>query len=118
MRTCFVKSCSKFCAIAFIDFLRGHLDGDGTIRTYPDPVYPNAQRLYVSFCSASLPHLEWLQSRIHALVSVRGFTQEWDREFALTYAKRESIALLRAIFYAPDLPCLERKRRIAEAFLE
>ncbi|MDE3089655.1 MAG: hypothetical protein KGJ80_09790, partial [Chloroflexota bacterium] len=33
----------------FFNFLRGHLDGDGTIKTFPDPVYPNAQRLYVSF---------------------------------------------------------------------
>ena len=102
----------------FFDFLRGHLDGDGTIKTFPDPVYPNAQRLYVSFFCASLPHLEWLRGRLEALLGVEGFIQEGRREFSLTYAKQESQLLLSALYYDSVLPCLDRKRRIAEAFLE
>jgi len=51
----------------FPDFLRGHLDGDGSIVAYidrfqtrlkPEYVY---QRLYVRFLSASRPHIQWLQ---------------------------------------------------------
>ena len=101
----------------FFDFLRGHLDGDGTIKVYPDPIYPNAQRLYVSFCSASRSHLEWLQSRIEYLLGIDGFLQVWNREFALTFAKQDSIRLLRALYYAPNLPCLKRKYNRAEKFL-
>ncbi|MBI3536184.1 MAG: hypothetical protein HY070_01275 [Chloroflexi bacterium] len=101
----------------FFDFLRGHLDGDGTTRKYPDPVYPKAQRLYVSFISASRPHLEWLQSRIKELLGLTGFLQERSRSFELTYAKQESILLLRVMYYSTDIPCLERKRRIVKEFL-
>ncbi|MBI3914712.1 MAG: hypothetical protein HY327_11085 [Chloroflexi bacterium] len=100
----------------FFDFLRGHLDGDGTIRKYPDPVYPKAQRLYVSFISASYQHLVWLQSRIETLLGLTGFLQEQTRSFELTYAKQESMLLLRMMYYSTDLPCLERKRRIVQEF--
>ncbi|MBI5649428.1 MAG: hypothetical protein HZC40_03110 [Chloroflexi bacterium] len=101
----------------FFDFLRGHLDGDGTIKSYPDPVYPNSQRLYVAFHSASLSHLEWLQQRIRSLLELKGFTQKLTGEYALTYAKQESIQLLRSLYYRNDLPCLDRKRKIAEPYL-
>ena len=37
----------------FSDFLRGHLDGDGTIRAYNDYAFPKSKRLYVNFLSAS-----------------------------------------------------------------
>lgn len=42
----------------FFDFLRGHLDGDGSIRNYQNPVYPNSERLYIRFCSASPKHIQ------------------------------------------------------------
>ncbi len=32
----------------FFDFLRGHLDGDRSIKRYNDPVYPKSIRLYVT----------------------------------------------------------------------
>ena len=101
----------------FLDFLRGHLDGDGTIRNFPDPVYPNSQRLYVSFCSASRKHLEWLQARIVKLLGIDGFLQDGNHEFTLTFAKQDSIRLLRAIYPASDVPCLKRKYNRAEKFL-
>jgi hypothetical protein len=35
----------------------------------------------------------------------------------LRYAKQESICVLRAIYYAPEVCCLSRKRVSAERFL-
>ena len=40
-----LKIPSKF----FFDFLRGHLDGDGDIRRYQDPIFPNSERIYIRF---------------------------------------------------------------------
>ncbi|MBI5034556.1 MAG: hypothetical protein HZB51_28875 [Chloroflexi bacterium] len=101
----------------FFDFLRGHLDGDGTIIKYSDPVYPNAQRLYVSFISASLAHVEWIQTRVRVLSELNGYIQNGSRVFKLAYAKHESIQLLRLLYLTPNVPCLRRKREIAEEFL-
>ena len=100
------------------DFLRGHLDGDGCIRVYQDPVYPNSQRLYTNFVSASLPHIHWLQKRISFLLKIKGYICQHARgTFELTYAKNESRTLLNAIYYNKSLPCLRRKRKLAELFL-
>jgi hypothetical protein len=101
----------------FFDFLRGHLDGDGCIRKYQDPVYQNSQRLYVSFCSASLVHLKWLQSTINKLLTIKGFIRKNLRVYYLTYAKNDSIKLLKSLYYSNDLPCLKRKFVIAHSFL-
>jgi len=35
----------------------------------------------------------------------------------LHFAKKDAVALLRWIYYAPDVPCLSRKHAIAEPFL-
>lgn len=113
----------------FRDFLRGHLDGDGTITTYTDryntkvkPEYVY-QRLYLRFLSASRAHIEWLQERIKALLGVDGYVTSRKGTLArvpvygLHFAKKDAIALLRWMYYAPDVPCLARKRAIAEPFL-
>ena len=102
----------------FPDFLRGHLDGDGCIQAYQDSVYPNSQRLYTRFISASLPHSLWLQKRIFSLLRIKGYMRRHARgTFELTYAKNESKILLDAIYYNKFLPCLKRKHKIAEPFL-
>ncbi len=113
----------------FPDFLRGHLDGDGSILAYADryntrlkPEYVY-QRLYVRFLSASRPHIEWLQTSITRLLGVDGYVTERRGPGAtvplcrLSFAKKDAIALLRWIYYAPGVPCLARKRAIAEPFL-
>ena len=101
----------------FFGFLRGHLDGDGTIRNFADPVYRNAQRLYVVFYSASRAHLEWLQQTTERLAEIHGFIENGKRAHRLTYAKTESLTLLRRIYPNIDVPCLKRKRDLAEPFL-
>jgi hypothetical protein len=112
----------------FRDFLRGCIDGDGSIVTYTDhyhvtknPAYIYT-RVYVSLVSASPPFIEWVRAsllRLHQLsgdVSIRKSERHHDI-WCLRYAKRESLALLRWIYYAPDVTCLQRKRDLAEPFL-
>lgn len=61
------------------DFLRGCLDGDGTIRAYKDPIYPNSQRLYTIFYSGSRPFLEWIQQRVQVQFGLAGYINPGKR---------------------------------------
>jgi len=101
----------------FFDFLRGHLDGDGTIKKYYDPDYPNSLRLYVTFLSASLPHLAWLASTIKRLIGIKGFMMKPPRAYSLTFSKLDSIKLLGYLYPREGVPCLKRKFAKAEEFI-
>jgi len=98
-------------------FLRGHLDGDGSIRKYYDPVYPKSLRLYVSFMSASLPHLLWIKEKIAKLLSINGFIRKEPKVYELTYSKKNSIKLLSYLYPSENIPKLERKFLIAKEFI-
>jgi hypothetical protein len=112
----------------FPDFLRGCIDGDGSIVTYRD--HYNARkspkyvydRFYVSVVSASRPFLEWMRCSVKRLrglsghLTVRRIPQHHDL-WCLRYAKRESVSLLRWVYYAPDVPALRRKRERADRAL-
>ena len=112
----------------FRDFLRGCIDGDGSITTYTDrynvfkrPTYIYT-RLFVKIVSASPRFVEWLRTTVRRLhgptghVTIRRSPGRSDL-WCLKYAKGESLSILRWMYYAPDVPCLLRKREIAEAFL-
>jgi len=101
----------------FADFLRGHLDGDGTIRSYNDPVYRNSRRLYITFLSASEKHVRWLQSQIKKFYGIAGRIRPAIRVWILVYAKNASKSLLHIVYYKRNLPCLPRKRDIVEDYL-
>ena len=115
----------------FLDFLRGHLDGDGSIctledrwNTFKSPKYVY-DRLWICFISASKNHIFWLRENIIKLCGVKGHT--WERKpkrpdqntsmWGIKFAKKESIKLLNQMYYKSNLPCLKRKRKIAEKFL-
>ena len=110
----------------FRDFLRGHLDGDGSIVVYQDNYnsYKNKKytntRIYTKFISASQPHILWLHKMIRTCTSVKGTLQHKEskkydtRMWAIHFAKYESLKLLKWLYYRPDLPTLNRKRAIAE----
>lgn len=100
------------------DFLRGHLDGDGCVRVYPDPVYPNSLRLYLKFISASMAHIKWLQERITQLWGIKGYVQpSGGGTYELIYAKHSALLLLPRLYYNKFVPCLERKHKLVKPFL-
>ena len=101
----------------FFDFLRGVLDGDGYIAKFQDSVYPNSQRLYIKFSSASLKHLKWLQKRIKYLLNINGYIQKGTRTYVLIYAKKESLVMLPFLYPKRKIPCLQRKYEIVEPIL-
>ena len=110
----------------FRDFLRGHLDGDGSVWTYKDyyNTFKNQKyvynRLWIRFISASGIHIKWLAGTIQKLLPVKGHiferkpqkrlkskmnqtTSIWEVKFA----KKESLKLLQWIYYKSNLPCLK-----------
>lgn len=115
----------------FRDFLRGHLDGDGSVigyidryNTYKNPKYVYT-RIWLKFISASETHAHWLQSQILGLFGLEGHLWE-DKKirpgktttmWSLKFGKKESMALLNCMYYTSDLPCLNRKRKKVEKLL-
>ncbi|MBM3272668.1 hypothetical protein FJY94_05370 [Candidatus Kaiserbacteria bacterium] len=95
----------------FRDFLRGYFDGDGSSYSYQDPVFPNSFRFCISFTSASPRFVSWLQDRIAEDVGVRGFVSKNSNTpyVQLKFAKADSVRLSAYMYYADDLPRLERK---------
>ena len=89
----------------FRDFLRGHLDGDGSIFTYRDQynMYKGKQyintRIYTRFISASEKHIQWLHAMIKKCSPVQGAllsrppTANSVRMWEVEIAKYESLPL-------------------------
>jgi hypothetical protein len=110
------------------DFLRGCIDGDGSIVTYTDRyntfkkstyVYT---RVYLSLVSASPRFVEWLRETLRRLTGVSGHVGLRRSEgrsdlWRLRYAKGEALRLLRWMYYSPEVPCLRRKYDITAPFL-
>jgi len=112
----------------FADFVRGCIDGDGSILVYTDRYHSakNAryvyERLYVSLVSGSRPFVEWIQATVSRLVGVSAAIHDSRRQgrrpiFVLRYSKAESMRLLAWMYYSTNVPCLTRKRIQAEPFL-
>ena len=112
----------------FADFFRGCVDGDGSVVVYEDRYHaPKKEhyvytRLYVTLASASEPFVVWIRATIRELIGIRGAIGVQRRPgraplWRLRYAKRESLLLLRWMYYSPDVPFLSRKRARAESFL-
>lgn len=111
----------------FADFLRGCIDGDGSIVSYTDTYHARTdpryvyRRLYVSLVSGSDAFLVWIRTTLQRLIGVRGSLRPVRPRpgrgpgalgcAVLRYAKRESLVLLNWIYHNDaDLPCLARKR--------
>lgn len=115
----------------FSDFLRGHLDGDGSIIYYKDRynTYLNPKyiydRLFVYFISASKNHILWLRNLIYKLKEVKGSFQQLKNKtqkgknynYRIKFSTKEAKIILNWIYYRNSLPCLLRKYQIAKPFL-
>lgn len=103
------------------DFLRGHLDGDGTFYSYYDPRWKSSFMFYTVFISASKEHLDWIRNVLLKKLKIKGhMTRNGNRAtHHLKYAKSESMELLQKIYYNSDAVCLKRKRlKIEKALRE
>jgi hypothetical protein len=103
----------------FFDFLRGHFDGDGTFYSYWDPRWRSSFMFYTEFLSASEKHIIWLRKTIDSFLHIHGHLNKSKRVgsvFQLKYAKKESLKLLKRMYYNKNVICLKRKKdKIAKA---
>ncbi len=112
----------------FRDFLRGCVDGDGSIVLYVDrhnawknPAYVY-DRIFVSLVSASPTFLQWIRGETLRLRGISGHLTVTHAEgrrdmWRLRYGKKDSVAILKWMYHAPDVPSLRRKRERAERAL-
>lgn len=114
----------------FADFFRGCIDGDGSIITYTDRYHAMKnpryvyERLYVRIVSASYAFVTWLRTVVHEITGANGdltvrrpLHPHHHPIWSLRYAKKESLQIVGWMYYERDIPCLDRKRAIAERFL-
>ncbi len=98
----------------FPDFLRGVIDGDGSIRSWVHPSNHSEQwslRVY----SASPAFIQWLQRMIEKIFFVKGQIHDnKSRSFVLKYGKLAAKRILDGCYYEGCLS-LDRKARLAEA---
>jgi intein-encoded DNA endonuclease-like protein len=106
----------KIPAKYFMDFLRGCLDGDGSFYSYFDPRWKSSFMFYLVFSSASREHLNWLRSEIFHRFEIKGHmtTDRERRMYQLKYAKRESLKIIKNMYYSDSIICLSRKREKIE----
>ncbi len=95
----------------FFDFLRGHFDGDGTFYSYWDPRWRSSYMFYTVFISASKTHIDWLQNKIFRFLKIKGhITKDGAKiTYHLKYAKKDSLKILRKLYYTDKVICLKRK---------
>ena len=96
----------------FFDFLRGSFDGDGCFYSYWDPRWKSSHVFYLEFISASKGHVDWLRAKIKNHLKIKGhITQNGAKTiFQLKYAKKESVAIIKKMYYNADVVCLYRKK--------
>ena len=102
----------------FWDFLRGCIDGDGSIGVFqhPESIHPQLRiRLY----SGSPKFLSWVKNTIRQNSDLKGGWIEdarRTRAYKLVFAKEDSVKLLRLIYRNANY-YLSRKYKKAENFL-
>ncbi len=96
----------------FFDFLRGAFDGDGTFYSYWDPRWRSSFMFYTVFISASRSHIDWIRQELHTRLGIAGHVAHDGKKitYQLKYAKRESLKVLRRMYYNDAVVCLTRKR--------
>ena len=104
----------------FFDFLRGSFDGDGSFYSYWDKRWASSFLFYLSFISASLDHIKWLQEKIKNLAGLHGHAGKkmYDNSaYQLKYAKTEARVLIKKMYHSTNVPKLERKYKKVYAVL-
>lgn len=97
----------------FFDFLRGCFDGDGCFYSYWDKRWRSSHMFYLTFGSASQAHVLWLKEKIHNNLLTVGHISKAKRKgsiYNLRYAKKETLVILKKMYYNPKVVCLYRKK--------
>lgn len=96
----------------FFDFLRGCYDGDGSSYSYFDPRWRSSFMYYTTFASGSMPFLEWLRKEIFNRLGIKGHLTATKRKSCnqLKYAKKDSMILLKSMYYNNVESFLVRKK--------
>lgn len=103
-------------SLLFADFLRGVWDGDGCITAFRHPESYRLQwRMHVT--SGSGAFLGWLRYEIETRYGLTGTIFPNVRAQQLVYYKHQGARLIGMMYYGPDVVCLTRKRKKAEALL-
>ena len=100
----------------YADFIRGCIDGDGSIRTFKHPESRNLQ-LRVSLCSASEKFLLWIKEELSGRCGVTGYIMNCNNCFQLVYAMNDSKIIINTIYYPGFRHCLNRKYKKAEPYM-
>ncbi|MEX0917785.1 MAG: LAGLIDADG family homing endonuclease [Candidatus Paceibacterota bacterium] len=103
----------------FPDFLRGCIDGDGSISTFSHPESKYSQ-LRVRLASASPKFLKWVHVEISRCMRTNGgwvYTDSKKSVATLTYATADSVKILTAIYRSSTCDCLHRKKKTATKYL-
>ena len=91
----------------FYDFLRGCIDGDGSIGSFAHPE-SRLPQFKVRLVSASKLFLEWIRSEV-VNDNIKSFFIFGRGVYTLVFAKRASTKLLNLVYYAGSPKSLERK---------
>lgn len=101
----------------FADFLRGLLDGDGSISLSKHPESKFLQ-VKIRFASGSKNFLVWLMKNIKNETTVTGgFLVSVSRCWQLVYGKNDSQKLIRYMYSKDNIICLSRKKATAMSVL-
>lgn len=90
------------------DFLRGLIDGDGSIGYFMHPESKKKQ-FRIRITSASMHFLDWLRRRLTMQIGTKGSIEKVPRAYQLNYYKGDSSRIVKFIYYSDKVPCLKRK---------
>ncbi len=96
----------------FFDFLRGCFDGDGSFYSYWDKRWCSSYMFYLEFTSGSIEYINWLREELRKRLGVKGHIthSKLGNTHNLKYAKKESLEVIKNMYYNPKVVCLSRKK--------
>lgn len=103
----------------FSDFLRGYMDGDGSINVFNHPE-SSLPQLRLTFASGSLVFLIWLKTIIAKRLKISGgwiYTDKRKNVYILCYAKRDARKIFRSVYYDSGCVKLRRKFIVAQKYM-
>ena len=100
----------------FADFLRGLIDGDGTIDYFMHPESKRKQ-FRIRIASGSISFLEWLRKMLTMLLNTKGSIKNVTRAYQLCYYKGDSRRIANFMYYTKDVVSLRRKYEKAKLMI-